>query len=182
MNRELLEEMTLYGVAGEPARIDNIIIIPAFYEFFPELAEDDISYDEYCLEEYLTNNNCKLSQICPRFALFSREHNLNDLGFSCDAIWVHAKIIDIFQYYPPPIDWCYNLPDFSFLAIMLDECGEICLIHPFACIELNLQSYLEFYKFTPLQDRALVANLFWKLLVDYYPIIIQQLVKQQNCN
>lgn len=164
INCDWLEEMTLYGVGGEPACIDNIIIIPAFYEFFPELEESDLNSD-ISLEEYLNNNGYQLSKICPRFDRFSTEKGLTNSSSSGDAIWVHAKILDLFQYYPPTIDWRSGLPDFPFLAITFNDSRKVASVHPFSCVEYNLQSYLEFSRFTSLEYQSLVSNAFWKLLL-----------------
>ncbi|PSB55301.1 hypothetical protein C7B77_15490 [Chamaesiphon polymorphus CCALA 037] len=180
MNCVLLEEMALYGVAGEPACIDNIIIIPAFYEFFPELEESDIDSD-ISLEEYLNSNGDRLTEICPRFARFFKEEGFVNSSSSGDAIWVHAKILDLFQYYPPTIDWRYGLPDFSFLAVTFNDSRELASAHPFSCIEYNLQSYLEFSCFTDLKHQSIVSSAFWKLLLAYPGLGTFEQKIQGNC-
>lgn len=162
----LLKEMAIYGIAGEPAFAEDLIIVPALYEFFPErTCYEDTRYSYF--DEYINSNGHELTKICNRYAKFSTEHNLHFLDFSCDAIWCHAKIMHVFKYYPPSlIDWRDNILDFTFLAVTLNDIQEIVSIHPFCCIEDNLHACLYFPYDISLEEIKIISSSFWKVLLD----------------
>lgn len=162
----LLEEMVIYGIAGEPVIVEDIIIIPAFYEFFPERnCYEDTRYSYF--DEYMSNNSRELTKICNRYAKFATEYNLHFLGVSCDAIWSHAKIMHTFNYYPPSLmDWRDNILDFSFVAITISNLRKIVSIHPFCCIEDNLHACLYFPCKISLEEIETISSSFWEILIN----------------
>ncbi|MDB9517959.1 hypothetical protein PN466_13475 [Roseofilum reptotaenium CS-1145] len=162
----LREQLVLYGIAGESVSTDNIVIIPAYYELFVSFNRDALKFD-FSLRSYMDENGYNMSEICHTFYQFSKNY-LDILDASCDAIWVRAKIPSAFRYLSPSkIDCRYNLLDIPFLAVILDDPRGFPSLHPFTCIEEDLQAGLEFYPTTPYKQGLRIANVFWKLLLEH---------------
>jgi hypothetical protein len=140
--------------------IDNVAIVPAFYELIPDRTEYDPTLN-FSLSDYMSQNGYEFSQICPKFHKFSKfQEN------PCDAIWVRSKISHIFNFAPiQAAGWRYSLLDIPFLAVIFNNSIEVPSVHPFGCIEEDLMAGLEFYEITNSEQRLCIANVFWKLLL-----------------
>ncbi|MBE9118195.1 hypothetical protein IQ249_20075 [Lusitaniella coriacea LEGE 07157] len=160
-----LEEIALYEVVGKSTCIDNIVIVPAFYEIAIKQTERDRAFN-FSLGKYMSKNGYSFSDICPEFHKFSKPHSRFKTVIQCDAIWVRAKIAGVYQFEPPRgLCWRYELLNIPFLAVILDESKRLLSIHPFACVEEDLKAGLEFYPVTPSKWRLKISNVFWKVLL-----------------
>lgn len=166
------KEIVLYEVVGESACVDNIVIIPAFYEIAIEATTQNFKF-EFSLNEYMVKNGCTFSKICPDFHQFSEPYSkLFETSTQCDAIWVRAKIPAIYKFYPPAaVGWRYELLNLPFLAVLLNDSRGFPSIHPFACIEEDLKAGLEFYPVTNSEQCLRIANAFWKILLSHQTLI-----------
>lgn len=160
MHRTSLKDIVLYEVVGKSASFDNIVIFPAFYEIIPNLRKYESILD-FSLNKYMNQNGYHFSEVYPKFYKFYSEFEIIN---QYDAIWVRAKIPQIFNFYPPfAFGWRYQLLNVPFLAVILSNSNEFPLLHPFICFEENLSAGLEFYEITTPEQCRSIADAFWKL-------------------
>ncbi|NEO85150.1 MAG: hypothetical protein F6J87_13010 [Spirulina sp. SIO3F2] len=145
------DQLALYAIAGEPAFMDGVMFIPAFYELFPAQASSGFSL-KHSLVRYMEKNGYHFDQICPKFDEFSKLFSGDYIGQysvqQCTAMWVRSRIPSLYGFSPPSDAYRkYKLIDISFLAIIFQS-KKLPQIHPFICIEDDLVASLEFYSFT----------------------------------
>lgn len=161
-----LEEIVLHRIVEAVARLDEIVIIPAFYELIPGRARKSESVLDFSLGSYMRQHNYEFSKICPTFYDFSQPYSRFEAMIQCDAIWVRAKIQNIFNFSTPSAHgWRYELLNIPFLAMIPGQSNQSFALHPFVCTEENLQAGLEFYEISSDDECSAIANIFWKLML-----------------
>ncbi len=118
------------------------------------------------IANYMTRNGHIFSEICCEFHQFSQPDVEFSIPVQYDALWVRAKVANLYQFYPPAVmGWRYELLNIPFLAVVLDKPGNFFSLHPFVCIENDLRAGLEFHPTTSPEDCLTIANAFWQALV-----------------
>ncbi len=148
----------LHDIVGDAVNIDNVIIVPAFYDI--DIQTSDEPQSEFPLAKYMTQH-----QIC-----FHENYRVDcwceDVVNDCNAMWVRARIPNVYRFSPPPvIGWRYKLLDVPFLAILFDRNKSFPSLHPFACVDEDLKAHLDFFGVTTLGDRQKIAKVFWTSLL-----------------
>ncbi|MGP1383835.1 MAG: hypothetical protein ACTS2F_09770 [Thainema sp.] len=165
MNGVAWNEIAIYEVVETSVCIDNIVIVPCFYELFPCPAKYQAILD-FSLERYMLQEHLSFADFCPAFYKFIQPSLRFESENWQDAIWVRSKIISVYNFYPPQAySIRHSLLNIPFVAVFLDESSSIAALHPFACVEDELKAGLGFYQVTTPEECSIISAIFWKSLL-----------------